>query len=176
MNKKALHVILAVITVVLCATTIFFRVKSDQATNNLRDSNKQVKKEKTKYEKKKSDISNNIYYYISKNGDEKTKPIGQQYVNSELLDTASNKLFGFVFNYSNSDDYRKRKDLASSCNPFVKTSNKRRGKSANRQTTGRQHRRAHRHHRALTIGPGHVQIGLAGFRVPQGRQKIPHPG
>lgn len=114
MNKKALHVILAVITVVLCATTIFFRVKSDQATNNLRDSNKQVKKEKTKYEKKKSDISNNIYYYISKNGDEKTKPIGQQYVNSELLDTVSNKLFGFVFNYSNSDDYRKRKDLASS--------------------------------------------------------------
>ena len=76
MNKKTLHVILAVITVVLCATTIFFRVKSDQATNNLRDSNKQVKKEKTKYEKKKSDISNNIYYYISKNGDEKTKPIG----------------------------------------------------------------------------------------------------
>lgn len=114
MKKKTLYMILAVITVILCATTIFFRVKSDQTTNNLRNSNKQVKKEKTKYEKKKSDISNNIYYYISKNGDEKTKPVGQQYVNSEMLDTAANKFFGYVFNYSNSDDYKKRGDLASS--------------------------------------------------------------
>lgn len=114
MKRKTLYVILAIITVILCVTTIFFRVKSDQAANNLRDSNKQVKKEKTKYEKKKSDISNNIYYYISKNGDEKTKPVGQQCVNSEILNSASNKFFGFVFNYSNSDDYKKRRNLASS--------------------------------------------------------------
>lgn len=58
-------------------------------------------------------FSKKVYYYVSENGDAKTKPIGRQYVGTQTLNARANTLFKIIYTYSNSNDYTNRKSKAS---------------------------------------------------------------
>ena len=116
MSDKKQNVILMLlerITVLLLIFFLVLRVQSVKAQHELSKSEDKIEKAQDAYNKKKGDVSKKVYYYVSENGDAKTKPIGRQYVGTQTLNARANTLFKIIYTYSNSNDYTNRKSKAS---------------------------------------------------------------
>lgn len=112
-KQNVLLMVLGGITVLLLIFFIVLRVQSIKAQHELSKSDDKIEKAQAAYDKKKDDVSKKVYYYVSENGDAKTKPIGKQYVGTQTLNTRANTLFKIIYTYSNANDYINRKSKAS---------------------------------------------------------------
>ena len=103
-KQNVLLMVLGGITVLLLIFFIVLRVQSVKAQHELSKSDNKIEKAQAAYDKKKDDVSKKVYYYVSENGDAKTKPIGKQYVGTQTLNARANTLFKIIYTYSNSSD------------------------------------------------------------------------
>lgn len=115
MTNRQKNVLVAGLCVLFIALSVFFlrnRYSVLQSEKELTASTVALDKAKKQYKKHEEEVSKKVYEFASQNGNSETKVIGQQYIAIKTLDNMSKKLFSIVFDYSDVQSYKNRRNKA----------------------------------------------------------------